>query len=68
LKGALTRLQLSKALDEQRRFGGRLGETLIRLNLMTEEQVTQMLADHLSMEYVRFDDISKITSTSQDVR
>jgi type IV pilus assembly protein PilB len=60
LKGVLTRLQLSKALDEQRRFGGRLGETLIRLNLMTEEQVTQMLADHLSMEYMRFDDISKI--------
>ena len=59
-KGALTHLQLSKALDEQRRFGGRLGETLIRLSLMTEEQVTQMLADHLSMEYVRFDDISKI--------
>ena len=59
-KGVLTRLQLSKALDEQRRFGGRLGEALIRLNLMTEEQVTQMLADHLSMEYVRFDDISKI--------
>jgi type IV pilus assembly protein PilB len=60
LKGALTRLQLSKALDEQRRFGGRLGESLIRLGLLTEEQVTQMLADHLSMEYVRFDDISKI--------
>jgi type IV pilus assembly protein PilB len=59
-KGVLTRLQLSKALDEQRRFGGRLGEALIRLSLMTEEQVTQMLADHLSMEYVHFDDISKI--------
>ncbi len=59
-KGILTRLQLSKALDEQRRFGGRLGEALIRLNMMTEEQVTQMLADHLSMEYVHFDDISKI--------
>ena len=59
-KGVLTRLQLSKALEEQRRFGGRLGEALIRLSLMTEEQVTQMLADHLSMEYVHFDDISKI--------
>ena len=59
-KGTLTRLQLSKALDEQRKFGGRLGEALIRLSLMTEEQVTQMLSDHLSMEYVRFDDISKI--------
>jgi type IV pilus assembly protein PilB len=59
-KGVLTRLQLSKALEEQRRFGGRLGEALIRLSMMTEEQVTQMLAEHLSMEYVHFDDISKI--------
>jgi type IV pilus assembly protein PilB len=59
-KGVLTRLQLSKALDEQRRFGGRLGEAMIRLSMMTEEQVTQMLAEHLSMEYVHFDDISKI--------
>ena len=56
----LTRLQLSKALDEQRRFGGRLGEALLRLGMMTEEQVTQMLAEHLSMEYFHFDDISKI--------
>lgn len=59
-KGLLTRLQLSKALDEQRRFGGRLGEALLRLGMMTEEQVTQALAEHLSMEYIHFDDISKI--------
>jgi type IV pilus assembly protein PilB len=59
-KGALTRLQLSKVLDEQRKFGGRLGEAIVRLNIMTEEQVTQVLAEHLSMEYVHFDDISKI--------
>jgi type IV pilus assembly protein PilB len=59
-KGLLTRLQLSKALDEQRRYGGRLGEALMRLGMMTEEQVTQALAEHLSMEYVHFDDMSKI--------
>jgi type IV pilus assembly protein PilB len=59
-KGVLTRVQLGKALDEQRRFGGRLGEAIVRLNMMTEEQVTQTLAEHLSMEYVHFDDISKI--------
>ncbi len=59
-KGLLTRLQLSKALDEQRRYGGRLGEALLRLGMMTEEQVTQTLAEHLSMEYYRFDDISKV--------
>ena len=59
-KGVLTRVQLSKVLDEQRKFGGRIGEAIVRLNIMTEEQVTQFLAEHLSMEYVRFDDISKI--------
>ncbi|MBN2018985.1 MAG: Flp pilus assembly complex ATPase component TadA [Sedimentisphaerales bacterium] len=59
-KGILTRPQLVKALDDQRRLGGRLGEALLRLSMMTEEQVTQALAEHLSMEYFRFDDISKI--------
>jgi type IV pilus assembly protein PilB len=59
-KALLTRLQLSKALDEQRRYGGRLGEALVRLSMMTEEHVTQALAEHLSMEYFHFDDISKI--------
>ncbi len=59
-KGVLNRVQLGKALDEQRRLGGRLGEAIVRLNMMTEEQVTQALAEHLSMEYVHFDDISKI--------
>jgi len=59
-KGVLTRVQLGKALDDQRRCGGRLGEAIVRLNMLTEEQVTQGLAEHLSMEYVHFDDISKI--------
>jgi len=59
-KDLLTRLQLGKALDEQRRYGGRLGEALLRLGMMTEEQVTQALAEHLQMEYFHFDDISKV--------
>ncbi|MGA2094469.1 MAG: ATPase, T2SS/T4P/T4SS family, partial [Sedimentisphaerales bacterium] len=59
-KGILSRMQLSNALDEQRRYGGRLGEALLRLGMMNEEQVTQSLAEHLSMEYFHFDDISKI--------
>lgn len=59
-KGLLTRLQLNKALDEQRRYGGRLGEALLRLNMMSEDQVTRGLAEHLSMEYFHFDDASKV--------
>jgi type IV pilus assembly protein PilB len=59
-KGILSRTQLSNVLDEQRRYGGRLGEALLRLGIMNEEQVTQSLAEHLSMEYFHFDDISKI--------
>jgi type IV pilus assembly protein PilB len=59
-KGILSRMQLSNVLDEQRRYGGRLGEALLRLGMMNEEQITQSLAEHLSMEYFHFDDISKI--------
>ena len=59
-KGLLTRRALVEALNEQRERGGRLGEVLLRLRMLNDEDVTCALAEHLSMEYVRFDDISKI--------
>lgn len=59
-KGLLTRRGLIEALNEQRENGGRLGEVLIRLKILTEEDITHALADYLSMEYVRLDDVSKI--------
>ncbi len=59
-KGLLTRRELVGALNEQRERGSRLGEVLLRLRILNDEDVTCALAEHLSMEYVRFDDISKI--------
>jgi type IV pilus assembly protein PilB len=59
-KGLLTREELMKALDEQREQGGRIGEVLLRLKMLSDEDVTLAMAEHLSVEYLRLDDISKI--------
>ncbi len=59
-KGLLSSEELDKVLKEQHEHGGRLGEALLRLNMLSDEDVTLALAEHLSMEYVRLDDISKI--------
>ncbi|MHC4804828.1 MAG: GspE/PulE family protein [Planctomycetota bacterium] len=59
-KGLLSREELDKVLAEQREQGGRLGEVLLRLEMLNNEDVTRALAEHLSMEYIRFDDIDRI--------
>ncbi len=59
-KGLLSREELMKALDVQREQGGRLGEVLLRLEMLSDEDVTLAMAEHLSVEYLRLDDISKI--------
>jgi type IV pilus assembly protein PilB len=58
-KGLLSREELTQALNEQREHGGRLGEVLLRLKMLSDEDITLALAEHLSMEYVRLDDITK---------
>jgi len=59
-KGLLSRRQLIEALNDQREHGGRLGEVLLRLKILSEEEITRGLAEYLSMDYVRLDDMSKI--------
>jgi len=59
-KGLLSHRELVEALSEQRERGGRLGEVLTRLRLLKEEDITGALAEHLSMEYIRFDDVARI--------
>ncbi|MFA7484509.1 MAG: ATPase, T2SS/T4P/T4SS family [Phycisphaerae bacterium] len=56
----LTRQELVEALNAQRDNPGRLGEVLVRLNMLSSEDVTCALAEHLSLEYAKLDDISKI--------
>ena len=59
-KGILDHRKLIEALRRQRQEGGRLGEVLLRLKMISEEDITIALAEHLSMKYVRFDDIDSI--------
>jgi type IV pilus assembly protein PilB len=59
-KGLVTQRQVFEALKKQRLDGGRLGEVLLRLKMLTEKDVTNTLAEHLAMQTVTFDDISKI--------
>jgi type IV pilus assembly protein PilB len=55
-KGLLNRRELSEALNEQRSRGGRLGEILIRLKILSDEDVRIALAEHLATERVHLDE------------
>jgi len=59
-KGLLTRSELNEALQKQHQEGGRLGETLVQLKILNDEEITRTLAEHLDIEYVRLDDLEKI--------
>jgi len=59
-KGLLTREELADGLNAQQQEGGRLGEILLRLNILGDEDITHALAEHLSMDYVTLDDIGKV--------
>lgn len=45
----LTEAQLQAALEEQRRYGGRLGSTLVRLGYVTEDLLVKALARQLNI-------------------
>jgi len=59
-KDLLSRRELIEALNEQQQHGGRLGEVLLRLEMLSDKDVTCALAEHLSMDYIRIDDTDKI--------
>ncbi|MHC4425574.1 MAG: GspE/PulE family protein [Planctomycetota bacterium] len=66
-KGLLSRDELLDVLNKQREQGGRLGEVLLRLKMLNDTDVTAALAEHFSMEYIRFDDTSKTDRIDIDV-
>jgi len=66
-KGLISRKELEKVLNEQSKQGGRLGEILLRLEKLNHEDVTLALAEHLSMEYIRLDDTSKMDKIDMDI-
>jgi type IV pilus assembly protein PilB len=59
-KGLITHRELAEALNVQRQQGGRLGEIVLRLKMLGDSDVAAALAEHLSMEYIRFDDVARI--------
>ncbi|MFH1190911.1 MAG: ATPase, T2SS/T4P/T4SS family [Candidatus Omnitrophota bacterium] len=50
-EGVITAIQLEKAVTTQRQEGGRLGEVLIRLGMVREDQVIAALGKQLNMPY-----------------
>jgi type IV pilus assembly protein PilB len=59
-RNLLSHDELIEALNRQREHGGRLGEILLQLKILNDEDVVFALAEYLSIEYVRLDDISRI--------
>ena len=54
-KGLLNRRELTEALNEQRNRGGRIGEIIVKLRMVSDEDVRSALAEHLSTEHVHLD-------------
>ena len=52
-QGSLDSAQLKKALKVQSEEGGLLGETLVRMQLITEEQLTVALARQLRIPFIQ---------------
>ncbi len=55
-KGLLSEQELLEVLGKQREQGGRIGEVLLRHNMLNDKDVIASLAEHFSMQYVSFDD------------
>jgi len=66
-KGLLNRDELQEVLDIQREQGGRFGEVLLQLKKLDDKEVTAALAEHFSMEYIHFDDSSKLNNINMNV-
>jgi type IV pilus assembly protein PilB len=59
-KGLLEPEELAEVLDAQRERGERLGEVLLRLNMLKDEDVTHALAEYLSIDYVNLEEMDRI--------
>jgi type IV pilus assembly protein PilB len=62
-KNLLSHDDLIAALNKQREHGGRLGEVLLQLKILNDEDVVYALAEYLSIEYIRLDDSNRMDVT-----
>ena len=63
--GAITSEQLNIALAEQKKAGGRLGQVLIKLGFISEEQMLEFLSKQLQIAFV---DLEKITPDHEAIK
>jgi len=59
-RGLVSQEQLTEALEYQVKVGGRLGEALVDLNILNDDEITKALADYLSMEYHPLNDLNQV--------
>lgn len=59
-QGYLEEPQIRKALDDQSRNGGRIGQALVRLKIFDSLQLIQLLAEYLNLDYLSLDDMTGI--------
>src|SRR5574337_1637421 len=57
-EGSSTRDQLQRGLSHQREIGKRLGETLVELGYISEEDVVKALAGQCSLPYISLASLS----------
>ena len=50
--------QLNAALEDQKINGGRIGQSLVRLGVLSDGELTRQLAEYLNFEYVSLADFS----------
>ena len=56
----ITPEDLHRALEEQRKNGGRLGEVLLRLEVIDDSTLTNILAEHLAIERINLEDLTEV--------
>jgi type IV pilus assembly protein PilB len=54
----ITSEQLDAALADQKKNGGRIGQSLVRLKVLSDGELTKQLAEYLDFEYVSLSDFS----------
>jgi type IV pilus assembly protein PilB len=59
-QGYLEESQIRKALDDQARNGGRIGQALVRLKIFDSLQLIQLLAEYLNLDYLSLEDMTGI--------
>ena len=56
-RGVISRDELDQALDFQENVGGKLGEVLVQLDLVTDEEVIEAIAEQQSLEIVDLEEL-----------